>query len=109
MCNLVDAEPTYFEEDTKKKQWMDAMIEEYQSILKNDVLEVVPRPRQKPVVSSKWIFKKKYSAHISIKKYKEIFVAQGFLLKQGNDYEETFALVAIYTSIRTVLALESKI
>ena len=88
---------------------MDAMIEEYQSILKNDVLHVVPRPRQKPIVSSKWIFKTKNSTDGSIKKYKEIFVAQGFLLKQGNVYEETFALVAIYTSIRTVLALESKI
>ena len=29
MCSLVDANPTYFEEDTKKKEWMDAMIKEY--------------------------------------------------------------------------------
>ena len=26
MCNLVDVEPTYFEEATKKKEWMDAML-----------------------------------------------------------------------------------
>ena len=36
MCNLVDEEPTCFEEASKKKEWMDSMIEEYQSILKND-------------------------------------------------------------------------
>ena len=37
MCNLVDEEPTCFEEASKKKEWMDAMIKEYQSIVKNDV------------------------------------------------------------------------
>ena len=51
MCNLVDEEPTCFEEASKKKEWMDAMIQEYQSILKNDFWEVVPRPKDKSVVS----------------------------------------------------------
>ena len=41
----------------------------------------------------------------SIEKYKEIFVAQGFSQKEGIDYEETFAPVSKYTSIRSVLAL----
>ena len=40
-----------------------------------------------------------------IEKYKEKFVARGFSQKEGIDYEETFAPVARYTSIRTVLAL----
>ena len=77
MCNLVDAEPIYFEEATKK-EWMDAMIEEYQSIIKNDVWDVVPRPREKSVVPSKWIFKKKHLTNESIEKKKERFVAQSF-------------------------------
>ena len=34
-CDLVDKEPTCFEEATKQKEWVDAMIEEYQSIIKN--------------------------------------------------------------------------
>ena len=37
MCNLVDEEPTSFEEATKKKEWMDVMVKEYQYIVKNDV------------------------------------------------------------------------
>ena len=75
MCNLIDEDPTCFEEDSKKKEWMDSMIEEYQSILKNDVLEVVPRPKDKSMVSSKWIFKKNHSVDGSIEKFKERFVA----------------------------------
>ena len=57
------------------------------------------------VVTSKWIYKIKHAADGSIQKYKAIFVAHGFSQKEGIDYEETFAPVARYTSIRSVLAL----
>ena len=43
-----------------------------------------------------------------IEKYKAIFVARGFSQKEGIDYEETFSPVARYTSIRTNIALASK-
>ena len=36
--------------------------------------------------------------------YKEIFIAQGFSKKEGIEYEETFAPVARYTSIRSIRA-----
>ena len=93
---------------TKQKEWDDAMVEEFQSIIKNYVWEIVPRPKDKSVVSLKWIFKTKHSTDGSIEKCKERFVAREFSQKEGIDYEETFAPVARYTSIRTVLALEAK-
>ena len=108
MCNLLDEEPTCFEEVIQKKEWADSMTEEYQSIIKNDVWEVVPRPKSKDVVSSKWLFKIKHAADGSIEKYKARFVARGFSQKEGIDYEETFAPVARYTSIRTIIALAAK-
>ena len=52
-----DITPSNYEEATEKKEWKDAMIEEYQSIMKNDVWDVVPRPEGKSVVTSKWIYK----------------------------------------------------
>ena len=74
----------------------------------NDVWEIVPRLKSKDVVSSKWIFKIKHAADGSIEKYKARFVAHGFSKKEGIDYEETFAPVARYTSIRTIIALATK-
>jgi hypothetical protein len=43
----------------------------------------------------------------SIEKFKARFVARGFSQKEGVDYEETFAPVARYTSIRAVMSLVS--
>eukprot|EP00253_Pinus_taeda_P011439 PITA_11439 len=54
------------------------MVEEYESIMKNNVWEVVPRPVAKLVVGSRWIFKVKNAADGSIEKYKAKFVAKGF-------------------------------
>jgi hypothetical protein len=60
------------------------------------------------VVSSRWLFKIKHVADGSIEKYKTRFVARGFSQKEGIDYEETFAPVAIYTSIKTIIAFAAK-
>jgi hypothetical protein len=83
MCDLLEEEPTYFEEDIQRKEWIDAMTEEYQSIMKNEVWEIVPRPKNKDVVSSRWLFKIKHVADGSIEKYKARFVARGFSQKEG--------------------------
>jgi hypothetical protein len=108
MCDLLEEEPTCFEEAIQRKEWTDAMTEEYQSIMKNEVWEIVPRPKNKDVVSSRWLFKIKHAADGSIEKYKARFVARGFSQKEGIDYEETFTPVARYTSIRTIIALAAK-
>jgi hypothetical protein len=108
MCDLLEKVPTCFEESIQKKEWADDMTEECQSIIKNDVWEIVPRPKSKDVVSSKWVLKIKHAIDGSIEKYKSRFVARGFSQKEGIDYEETFSLVVRYTSIRTIIALAAK-
>ena len=73
--------------------------------MKNGVWDIVVRPEGKFVVTCKWIYKIKHTYYESIEKHKEIFVARGLSKVEGIDYEETFALVARYTSIRTIIAL----
>ena len=105
LCDFIDKEPSSYEQAAEQKEWKDAMIKEYQSIMKNDVWDVVSRPKGKSIVTSKWIYKIKHLVDGSIEKYKAIFVARGFSQKEGIDYEENFAPIARYTSIRSVLAL----
>jgi hypothetical protein len=81
------------------------MVEEYSSIMKNDVWDIVLRPKGKSVVNSKWIYKIKNAADGGVEKYKARFVVRGFSQIKGVDYEETFALVAWYTSIRAVISI----
>ena len=69
------------------------------------VWDIVPIPKGKSGVLSKWLFKIKHVANGSIEKYKVLFVARGFSQKEGIDYEETFALVARYTSVKAVIAI----
>ena len=59
------------------------------------------------MVTSKWIYKVKFSVDGSIEKCKARFVARWFSQKGGIDYDETFALVARYNSIRVVISLTS--
>ena len=59
----------------QKKEWKDAMIEEYQSFMNNDVWEIESIPKKKSIVTSKWIYKIKHTTDGSIEKYKARFVA----------------------------------
>ena len=43
LCDIIDKGPSTYEEALEKKEWKDAMIEEYHSIMKNDVWEIVLR------------------------------------------------------------------
>jgi hypothetical protein len=105
MSSISDAEPSSFEEVNKLQLWKDSMLDEYGSIIMNNVWDIVSRPKDTSMVSSKWIYKIKHAADGSVEKFKARFVARGFTQKEGIDYEETFAPVAWYTSIRTIIAL----
>jgi len=105
MYNISDVIPSSLQEEDKLQVWKDDMLEEYMSIIKNNVWDITLRPKEKSMVSSKWIYKIKHAADGSVEKFKEIFVSRGFTHKEVIDYEETFVVVARYTSIRTILSL----
>eukprot|EP00253_Pinus_taeda_P029075 PITA_29075 len=105
MSTIVQSKPCTFEESMKHQVWTDAMNEEYESIMKNDVCDVLPRPKDKSVVTSKWLYKIKHGANGSTEKFKARFVTRGFSQKEGVDYDEIFALVAQYNTIHSIIAL----
>ena len=52
-------EPKDDEETKRDKCWIKAMEEELSQIEKNDTWELVPRPKDKNVIGTKWVFRNK--------------------------------------------------
>ena len=50
----------------------------------------------------------KHATNKSVEKYKACFLAKGFSQKEGIDYEETFAPVARYSSIRAIISVATE-
>ena len=68
LCDIIDREPSTYEEAVEKKEWKDAMIKEYQSIMKNDAWEIVSRVEKDFLMILKWIYKIKHVADGNIEK-----------------------------------------
>jgi len=64
MSTIIQNEPSSFSDVVKHQVCKDAMTEEYESIMRNDVWEVVPRPQDKTAVTSKWLYKIKHAAEV---------------------------------------------
>ena len=86
-------------ESSDANKWKEACDPELKSQTKNKTWDLVPLPRGRKAISSKWAFKVKETAECFIKRYKARLVAKGFLQKYGVDFKETFAPVAKLTSI----------
>jgi hypothetical protein len=100
--------PTSFKsamESSEASKWKEACESELQSLHKNETWDLVPLPSGRKAISSKWVFKVKETVEGLVERYKARLVAKGFLQKYGVDFEETFAPVAKFTSIRIILSL----
>ncbi|KAG7599301.1 Integrase catalytic core [Arabidopsis suecica] len=105
MCLMMAEEPQALEEAMKDGKWIEAMREELRMIEKNKTWQVVARPKDKNVISVKWIFRLKTDASGEAIKHKARLVARGFTQEYGVDYLETFAPVSRYDTIRIVMAI----
>ena len=91
------------------KQWLKATQNEFNSLKQNQTWDLVDLPPEKNIVGSKWVFKNKRGPDGKIDRYKARLVAQGYSQQHGVDYDEVFAPVAKYSSIRSVLAIANQL
>lgn len=87
------------------KEWTLAMEEEMKSLLENETWTLVKRPVNKRVLSSRWVYRIKPGEKGIPERFKARLVIRGNEQESGIDYEETFASVCRYESIRLLLAI----
>ena len=107
--NLEDPEPQTMTEalqhPTRGKEWEKAIQDEYNSLIQNETWELCKLPEGRKTISCKWIFRHKVDADGKIVRLKGRLVARGFSQVYGVDYTETFAPVAKFAALRTLLAI----
>lgn len=89
--------------------WKPAMVEEYESLVKNGTWELKPLQPGHKAVGSKWDFKLKLGPDGKVTRYKARFCAKGYTQVYGRDFEETFAPTAKFTTIRLLLAVAAQL
>lgn len=98
-------EPLNYKEAMKSKEWCDAMEEELNSHHRKGTWDLVPLPKDRKVVGSKWVFKVKRNEENKVTKFKARVVAQGFTQQFGVDFDEVYAPVTRQASLRIFLTV----
>jgi hypothetical protein len=101
-------EPKKVFEALEDYDWVEAMHDEINNFKRNNVWELVEKPKDcLNVIGTKWIFKNKQDSNGIVVRNKARLVAQGYSQVEGIDFDETFAPVARLESIRILLAYAS--
>ncbi|GKA79794.1 putative ribonuclease H-like domain-containing protein, partial [Tanacetum coccineum] len=106
-CFLSQLEPSSVAQALNDPDWVEAMQEEMQQFVNQDVWKLVPLPEGKTAIGTKWILKNKRDARGIVVRNKARLVAQGHRQEEGIDYDEVFAPVARIEAIRLFLAFAS--
>ncbi|KAI3770544.1 hypothetical protein L6452_01680 [Arctium lappa] len=106
-CFLSKIEPTKVSEALADPDWIIAKQEKLNQFDALKVWRLVPRPKGKSIIGTKWIFKNKKDKDGIVIRNKAILVAKGYRQEEGIDYDETFAPVARLETIRMFLAFDA--
>jgi hypothetical protein len=85
--------------------WKNAMIEELNSINRNNTWELIELPASKKPIDVKRIFKLKLKPNGEVAKHKARLVARGFMQKAGMDYFEVYAPIVRLETVRLIVTI----
>ena len=88
----------------EKSRWVGVVVEEIQSLHKNQTWDLVELPKGKRAIGCKWVYKKKKTvSEKDGEKFKAHLVAKGYSQRKGVDYDEISSPVVRHTSMRIVV------
>ncbi|KAI3770338.1 hypothetical protein L6452_01466 [Arctium lappa] len=97
-------EPTRVSEVLADPEWVISMQEELNQFDALQVWRLVPKPKGKTIIGTKWVFKIKKDEDGTVIRNKARLVAKGYRQEEGIDYDETYAPVARLEAIIMFLA-----
>jgi len=92
---------------TQKEEWVRAMKEEMDALVKNDTWELVDCPKNVKVINNCWVLRMKLNADGLTQQLCACQVTKQHLQQAGIDYVETFSPVAHCATVYAVLAVAS--
>ena len=107
MLGVEIVEPAALEDAMQSEhaeQWKQAMDEEMASLLANHTWTLERAPPGIRPIPVKWVFKLKRDINGSVERFKARLVAKGFRQREGVDFDEVFAPVSKYATLRALLA-----
>ncbi|OAE25288.1 hypothetical protein AXG93_4620s1010 [Marchantia polymorpha subsp. ruderalis] len=94
-----------FQQAKLHHDWWKAMQEEFDALITNHTWELVELPKAKKVLTSRWIYKAKQELNPTRTLLKARLVARGLEQTYGVDYNEMFAHVVCWSTLRAMIAL----
>ena len=91
-------------EGADKEHWIESIKREVDALIANKTFTIIERPENIRAIGFKWVFKIKENKDGTIERYKTRCTALGNLQRPGYDFDETFAPVVRYSTIRMLLA-----
>ena len=101
---MFNFEPKMVSDALENEDWISSMNEEIEKIERNKTWSLVPRPKDKNIIGSKWVFRKKLNKNGEVSRNKARLVCKGCAQEEGIDYGENFSLIARLERVRTLLA-----
>ena len=89
-----------------RRQWQEAMRQEYASLIKNNTFTPVSEANSQPI-GCKWAYKTKQNPNGTIR-YKARLVIKGYEQVEGINFDETYAPVGTMSTLRYLLSFVAR-